>query len=86
MSDPREAPNDDVTVMLRSAYLADMVTEMHKLLHDAYYSNYTTRGQNLRPLATAIGRFGQTMTLPDTEDRKAFDELLALLAREAKVQ
>ena len=57
----QQIPNDEQAVALRSDAFIKMLGELNTLVNGAYNSNYTARGQNLRPLIRETLRFAQSI-------------------------
>jgi hypothetical protein len=62
-------PNDAETIAKRSAWFAKMLADLNDLVNGSYNSNYTARGQNLRPLIKSTMEFAMTILPADSPDR-----------------
>lgn len=77
MSDNVSAiPNDPESIARRSAWFAKMLSDLDTLVAGAYNSNYTTRGQNLRPLIKSSMEFAMSILPLDSPDRAQCQESL----------
>jgi hypothetical protein len=61
-------PNDEKTIANRSAWFAKMLADLNDLINGSYNSNYTARGQNLRPIIKSTMEFAMTILPPDSPE------------------
>jgi len=80
----QEIPNSEQAVAERSDAFIKMLTELNTVILGAYNTNYTARGQNLRPLIKQTLRFARSIFPVDSTEWKECSRLMtAWLADEA---